>query len=90
MSKGKSFSNSADVQRQRLLEALHEAGAKGITTIKAREELDIMASAPRIHELRHDYGKNIQTIWETDENAQGFKHRVARYVLLSGEWKSAA
>lgn len=91
MSKGnKSISTSAKAQRERLEAALRESGGDGVTTIRAREELDIMAPAPRIFELRHNEGKNIQTIWETDENAQGNKHRVARYVLLSGKWKSAA
>lgn len=25
---------------------------------------------------------NIATIWSHDKNAQGYRHRVARYVLL--------
>ena len=87
MTKKTTFSNDALQQRKRILKALAERGPLGITTIYAREQLDIMAPAPRIHELRHDYGYNIQLIREPDTNAQGYTHICARYVLLSGKWE---
>ncbi|MCP5019076.1 MAG: hypothetical protein GY938_27925 [Ketobacter sp.] len=76
-------------QRQRLLTALRKAGAAGITTIQARHELNILAPAPRIFELRHDYGHNIQTFRTTANTPEGRPHRVARYVLLNGKYKEA-
>jgi len=84
-----SNSNSAKAQRQRLFIYLQEVGALGITTIYAREHLDIIAPAPRVFELRFRDGRNIQTIWDRDTNAQGNQHRVARYVLLPGRWRGA-
>ncbi len=84
----KSLDNSTVAQLSRLLKALREAGAQGITTIQAREKLDVMMPAARVHELRHTEGFNIQTIWQTSENAQGHKHRNARYVLMPGVYKS--
>ncbi|MBK8970498.1 MAG: helix-turn-helix domain-containing protein [Hahellaceae bacterium] len=53
-----------------------------MTTIEAREQLDVMQPAPRIFELRK-MGLKILTIWTTSINAQGKKHRNARYVLMS-------
>lgn len=76
-------------QRTRLLEALRTAEIGGITTIHAREYLDVMAPAPRIFELRHIHDYNIQTIWVWDENAQGNRHRTARYILFPGSYKEA-
>lgn len=81
------FSTDTNAQRRRLLKALKEAGPKGITTIQAREDLDIMAPAPRIFELRHYFGHNIQTVDVYDENAQGNSHKCSRYVLLGGKRK---
>lgn len=79
-----------EAQRQRLLAALRQAGNQGITTIQARHKLNILAPAPRVHELRHDFGHNIQTIWTTDTTPEGFPHRIARYVLLAGKYRGAA
>lgn len=79
-----------DAQRQRLRLALERAGSKGITTLQARHDLNVMHPGGRIHELRHDYGLNIQTIWTTDTTPEGFQHRTARYVLLTGKFKGAA
>lgn len=76
-------------QRERLLEALRLAGNNGITTIQAREDLNIMMPAARAHELRHDYQFNIQTLWTTALNAQGNAHKCGRYVLFPGKWKGA-
>jgi hypothetical protein len=76
--------NSTSAQRIRLLAALRK---HPVSTIHAREELDIMAPAPRVFELRHNRGFNILTNWKTEPTACGKNHRVAEYVLLSGKWK---
>ncbi|MCV6614968.1 MAG: helix-turn-helix domain-containing protein [Cellvibrionaceae bacterium] len=77
-------SNSTTAQRDRLRLALEQAGPKGITTLEAREGLDIMAPAPRIYELRHNYGYEIATLPGDGKNAQGNRHRCGRYVLING------
>jgi len=74
--------NSLVAQRKRVLKALEES-AGGLTTIELREQHDCMSPAPRIFELRHHYGKRIETNYSYDFNAQGNGHRVARYVLLT-------
>ena len=76
-----SHENSAEAQRDRLLNALR-CGA--VTTIQARRDLDIMMPAARVHELRHREGHNIATVWCTEPTDNGALHRVARYVLVSG------
>ncbi len=81
--------NSTESQRRRLLQALAQAGNTGITTIQAREDLDVMQPAPRIHELRHNFGHNIVTAWKIEENAQGRKHRNGRYVLIPGKYRKS-
>jgi len=73
-----------DAQRSRLLKRL-QLGA--CTTMEARHELDILGVAPRVHELRHQYGFNIQTLRTTALNPGGRNHRVAQYVLLPGKYK---
>ncbi len=83
-------SNSMNAQRQRVMQALKTTGKKGLTTIQLRENHDVMMPAARVHELRWSNGHNIQTIWSQDINAQGNKHKVARYVLLSGKWEESA
>lgn len=65
-------------QRQRILAWLITAS---LTTLQAREELDIMHPAMRVKELRHQ-GHNIVTHWETVDTGKA-KHRVASYVLLA-------
>ena len=87
MSKKKKFATSISAQNKRFLEALRNREGLGITTIYAREELDIMMPAARIYELRHKEGYNIQMLPSNDVNAQGNKHTCSRYVLLSGRWK---
>lgn len=77
----KTLNHSTAAQRTRLLKALKIANQEGVTTIQAREQLDIMSPASRVQELR-EQGYNIQTVWTTGENAQGNKHRNARYVLV--------
>ena len=81
---------STQAQRQRLLMALIEAGADGITTIQARHELNILAPAPRVHELRHSHGRNIKTIPTIETTPEGYEHKVARYVLMPGAFKGVA
>lgn len=71
-------------QRERLLRALSIAP---VSTIEARNLLNILAPAPRVHELRHDQGFNIVTNWITTINSEGYEHRVAEYVLLAGKWE---
>lgn len=67
-------------QRKRLLEALRE---RPLTTIDCREELNIIAPAPRIHELRHNYGNEILTERVTVADRHGRLHRmIARYHLI--------
>jgi len=80
----KKYSTSSYVQRARLLERLQVSPC---TTVQARHELDILGVAPRIYELRHQFGFNIQTRWKNDRNPGGSHHRVAQYVLLSGKYK---
>ena len=75
------YDTSSSIQRARILKYLEEAGSKGASTIELREQLDIMMPAPRIKELRED-GYEILTRWTITENAQGNKHRNARYVLI--------
>ncbi|PPK77297.1 helix-turn-helix protein [Methylobacter tundripaludum] len=52
-----------------------------LTTLQARQELDVMHPAARILELR-EAGHNIVTHWTTDSTGKA-KHRVACYALLS-------
>ncbi len=72
-------------QRKRVLSAL-EQSHRGLTTIELRELHDVMMPAARVHELRHQQGKNIKTIFSRARNAQGYEHTVAQYVLLDGKW----
>jgi len=74
-------------QRTRLHEEFKSAGPKGITSIAIRHDLNILAPAPRVHELRHDHDLNIATVWTTAYTPEGYPHRVARYVLLAGSYK---
>lgn len=76
----KSSGNSAEAQRARLLERLQHGP---ITTITARRELDILAPAPRVLELRRQ-GHNISTVWVTQYTDAGKPHRVALYCLAGG------
>ena len=71
--------NSAENQRQRLLEALKQ---KPLSTIEARRDLDIMHPAARVQELR-ERGEKVITHKSTEPTENGELHTVARYVLLS-------
>lgn len=78
MDKASINDTSASAQRARLLNRL-QAGP--IDTITARDELNIMAPAPRIKELR-ELGFAIKTHRVTRVDEQGRKHRgVALYYL---------
>ena len=69
------MSQSMEQQRFKILKHLQTAP---LTTLAAREALDIMHPAARIQELRAQ-GFTIVTHW-----ARVNRHRVASYVLLSG------
>lgn len=75
---------SLPAQRQRLLSWLR---VKPITTIEARHELNILAPAARIFDLRYSHQLNILTFWDHGFTPEGKKHRIAKYVLLSGEFQ---
>lgn len=81
---------SLNAQRKRLLEALRLASNLGVTTLEARCNLNILAPAARVHELRWQYGYNIQSHWVSQTDEQGRTHKVARYVLVPGQWRDAA
>jgi len=70
-------SSDTQSQRQRILEWLHH---ETLTTIQAREFLDVMHPAARVQELRGQ-GYEIVTHWTTSDTGKA-KHRVARYVLF--------
>ncbi len=80
--------SSIIAQQRTVLEALRPAPA-GCTTIELREGHNIMHPAGRVKELR-ERGFNILTVWDYTENAQGHKHRNARYVLLAGNYQGGA
>ncbi len=75
--------NSAASQRQRILDYLYIHNR--LSTITAREELDVMHPAARVKELKDKFGfaGRIVTEWRVDTNEQGNRHRNALYVLLS-------
>lgn len=82
-------STSIVSQRQRIISALRE-WTEGLTTIDFVERFNVMRPGARICELRHKFDFNIITVWTVSENAQGYKHRVARYVLLPGKYQGGA
>lgn len=65
-------------QRRRLLAAL-EVGP--VSTLEARERLNVMHPAGRVMELR-ELGCKIVTAWAWEPDAWGRPHRVGRYVLM--------
>ena len=71
------YSTDAASQRNRIFEWLQSAP---LTTLQARQELDVFHPAARVQELRAR-GHNIVTHWETINSGKA-KHRVACYVLL--------
>ncbi|MEQ1560401.1 MAG: helix-turn-helix domain-containing protein [Methyloglobulus sp.] len=75
----KLLSTNAGHQRERILAWLLTAP---LTTLEARQKLDVLHPAARVMELQQA-GKSIHTYWTTVETPLG-KHRIAEYVLLSG------
>jgi hypothetical protein len=70
-------------QHRRLLGGLIEAGAKGITTIQARRDLNVMHPAARIQELR-EQGYKIATFRQPVLDDYGREHSaVGHYVLMA-------
>lgn len=72
--------SAAENQRERLLAALRQHGS--ITTIDARQYLDILNPHARIWELRHRAGELIEMIWVYQETEKGKPHRIGKYVLM--------
>lgn len=71
--------NSAKSQRARLLNYLRNY--QSVSTIEAREKLDVMHPAARIMELINQ-GHVIHMIRNVEPTAFGGKHRFGRYYLI--------
>jgi hypothetical protein len=84
--KSKLNDNSSSAQRNRILQALREGP---VNTLKARSELNCLHPAARIQELRNQ-GYYIITNWRVDTTSEGFKHRVAEYVLFTSKQRKGA
>lgn len=82
----KKFDQSSKAQCARILKRLLKGAC---TTVQLRHEEDILGVAPRIFDLRHTYGFNIQMLWSEGDNPGGGKHRIAKYFLSSGKYKGA-
>ena len=79
----KTTNTTSEAQCARLLEALMQAQDRGVTTIEARTELNIMHPGGRVMELRAE-GHRIDKIPVTLFDERGRKHSgVARYVLIA-------
>lgn len=78
----KKLPNNAASQRARILQWLRKG--KPLTTIDARAHLQIMHPAQRVLELR-GLGFPIETVWVMDETPEQGRHRVASYLLRSGD-----
>ena len=77
--------NSTSAQRARLLARLRHSP---VSTLEARQALDIMHPGGRVMELRRR-GYKILTYWRSEESVRGKAHRVALYALM-GEHEGAA
>lgn len=66
-----------------MLAQLKRRGFLGVSTIEARERLNVMSPASIIHRLRKE-GWDIVTLHNEYSNSLGKTHRCAQYVLLSG------
>ena len=73
------MNHNAESQRLKLLDYLIRY--KRITTVTARQELDVMHPAARIQELR-ERGHNIMTYRRMVDTGKGRHDGVAEYVLL--------
>lgn len=76
---GNSTHNSLKSQRARLLSYLRKH--KSISTIEAREKLDVMHPAARIMELKSQ-GHDIFTDKNYESTFFGGKHKCGRYILI--------
>lgn len=74
------LSSSTQSQCDRLLARLREGP---ITSLEAREELDIFHPPRRICDLRES-GHSIVTDWEYVDTGRG-EHRIGRYALLTDQ-----
>lgn len=70
---------SAEGQRKRLLDVLR---CDAVSTLEARQDLDILHPAMRVRELRLE-GYDIRTVRVPADTGFGVKHSVARYVLIA-------
>lgn len=75
------INNSRAAQRHRLLNDLRR---KSITTIYARDELNILHPPGRVRELRL-MGYEIVTSWVWAKDHEGRGHRVGLYTLVSSK-----
>lgn len=71
--------NSTLSQQQKILAWLHN---QPLTTLQARQQLDIFHPAAKVQELR-EQGYNIITHWTTVDTGKAKHSRVASYVLLA-------
>jgi hypothetical protein len=78
----KAKSDSSRNQRQRLLE--HFKAKPQITVAQAREWLGIMSPPARIIELRRQ-GYRIDTLFQTEFDSLGYRHRNGIYVYKGGK-----
>lgn len=69
--------NSAHSQRSRILAWFKTCNT--LTTLQARQQLDVMHPAARVQELKND-GCKIDTVRTTDTTPEGKTHRVAKCV----------
>ena len=74
---GNAYRNNSAVQRSRILEVLKQHGS--VSTIDLRRNYDV---APRIYQLRHEYGYEIDTVWTYQETDCGKLHRIGMYVYI--------
>ena len=79
MNKEKNNCVSAESLRDKILVWLRN---NALTTLHARNELDVFHPTARIQELR-DIGHQISTHWETIDTGKN-KQRVSKYVLYGG------
>ena len=75
------FSSNTQAQQARLL--AYFLAHHTITTLEAREHLDILHPSGRVKELRKK-GHNIITTLEPAQTDKGSHKGVGRYTLLSG------
>ena len=70
---------TADTQADRLLKAMR-GGA--VTSFQARDDLDIVSPASRVHTLRHVHGINILCSYVRQASACGTVHTIGSYSII--------